>query len=276
MSQVSCDPLSATRVSQWPIFGSNIDVDAYCSYTPSVTRADVLLVEDDPSTVSLLKHLLESWGYGGPVAVASEMAAVAAAQHHHIDLAVVDIGLESGPGGIAVAHELRTRFDIPTVFVTGHSDEVTLDQAKLAKPVGYVVKPFVSDQLRATIELALHQVQAERLARAQAPGRPTRPAATTPSPLPSPAEAGRPPSLTKREKEILRRLAGGATTMEIAGGLRISLSTTRNHIKSVLGKLRVHSRLEAVAVALRSGLVHLNNTVRPEASPTPESDRAGN
>lgn len=66
-----------------------------------------------------------------------------------------------------------------------------------------------------------------------------------------------PPSidLTCREQEVLRLLASGASTQAIAEKLFISPSTVRNHIHSILAKLRVHSRLEAVTLALRSGLI---------------------
>lgn len=61
--------------------------------------------------------------------------------------------------------------------------------------------------------------------------------------------------LTDREREILRQLSTGASTESIARELGISPITVRNHIQNVLGKLRVHSRLEAVTYSLRIGLL---------------------
>lgn len=58
-------------------------------------------------------------------------------------------------------------------------------------------------------------------------------------------------SLTTREREILRLLARGASTREIAGTLFISRLTARNHIQHILRKLGAASRAEAVAIALR-------------------------
>jgi PAS domain S-box-containing protein len=60
--------------------------------------------------------------------------------------------------------------------------------------------------------------------------------------------------LTPREREVLRLLAEGLGTEEMAALLNISLATTRNHVQSVLNKLRVHSRLEAVAYVYQNGL----------------------
>lgn len=66
-------------------------------------------------------------------------------------------------------------------------------------------------------------------------------------------------TLTAREQQVLRLLAGGLGTGEIAEALTISRSTTRNHIKNILGKLGVHSRLEAVAYAYQHGSVELSS-----------------
>lgn len=62
-------------------------------------------------------------------------------------------------------------------------------------------------------------------------------------------------SMTSREREVLRLLASGASTKVIAKKLFISPFTARNHIHSILAKLGVHSRLEAVTLSLSNGLI---------------------
>jgi PAS domain S-box-containing protein len=62
--------------------------------------------------------------------------------------------------------------------------------------------------------------------------------------------------LTPRQAEVLELLAEGASTHQIASELHLSRETVRNHIRHILGALGVHSRLEAVAVASRTGLLH--------------------
>jgi DNA-binding NarL/FixJ family response regulator len=59
--------------------------------------------------------------------------------------------------------------------------------------------------------------------------------------------------LTKREKEVLLYLAKGAGNDQIAEKLVISRETARTHIQNILNKLRVHSRLEAAALAMQNG-----------------------
>jgi DNA-binding CsgD family transcriptional regulator len=70
----------------------------------------------------------------------------------------------------------------------------------------------------------------------------------------SPAEASTPP-LTPRETEILQLVAQGLQNKEVAQRLELSVATVRNHIHNILDKLGVHSKLEAVSLAFRSGWV---------------------
>jgi DNA-binding NarL/FixJ family response regulator len=61
--------------------------------------------------------------------------------------------------------------------------------------------------------------------------------------------------LTRREAEVLARIADGQDTQEIAEGMRIAPSTARTHVQRVLVKLGARTRLEAAAVAARTGLL---------------------
>jgi NarL family two-component system response regulator LiaR len=66
--------------------------------------------------------------------------------------------------------------------------------------------------------------------------------------------------LTPRETEILRYLAVGETTTQVAGHLRISALTVQTHVKSILAKLGVHSKIEAVTLAWRAGIAPSGTT----------------
>jgi len=61
--------------------------------------------------------------------------------------------------------------------------------------------------------------------------------------------------LTQREHDVLVKLSEGLSTREIADALFISHVTVRNHVARILIKLHVHSRLAAVAFAMRNGLL---------------------
>jgi DNA-binding NarL/FixJ family response regulator len=63
--------------------------------------------------------------------------------------------------------------------------------------------------------------------------------------------------LTPRELEVLHQLAKGLANKEIADVLNISEHTVKDHLKSILGKLRVADRTEAVTAAIQRGIIHL-------------------
>jgi DNA-binding CsgD family transcriptional regulator len=67
---------------------------------------------------------------------------------------------------------------------------------------------------------------------------------------------GTEPALTPRQKDVLDLLAKGQSTEQIAAGLHLTTETVRNHIRHLLKALGAHSRLEAVVVARRLGLIH--------------------
>jgi PAS domain S-box-containing protein len=120
-----------------------------------------------------------------------------------------------------------------------HADEHRLRLVAEAEPAGS------GGDRGWTYWLAPDQRQAERR-RAPPPAEPlSLPAVTPVSPL----------SLTRREHEVLRLLARGAETPEIAHELGISSTTARNHIQHLLEKLGAHTRLQVVSLAHRNGLL---------------------
>jgi PAS domain S-box-containing protein len=66
------------------------------------------------------------------------------------------------------------------------------------------------------------------------------------------------PHLTPRQNQILHLLAHGRSTQQIAAELHLSIDTVRNHIRRMLRALGVHSRIEALAVAHREGILRAN------------------
>jgi two-component system nitrate/nitrite response regulator NarL len=73
--------------------------------------------------------------------------------------------------------------------------------------------------------------------------------------------------LTPRERDVLARLVHGESTTSMAKSMGVQLSTTRTHIDSVLIKLGVHSRLEAVACAVREGIIDVPGRLELEGTP---------
>jgi len=73
------------------------------------------------------------------------------------------------------------------------------------------------------------------------------------------------PSLTDRELQVLQLAADGLTNRQIGRRLTISENTVKNHIRNILEKLHLHSRMEAVLYAVREELINLEDRDKPSA-----------
>lgn len=82
------------------------------------------------------------------------------------------------------------------------------------------------------------------------------------------------PPLTPRETEVLHHVAAGLQNKEVAQKLHLSLATVRNHVHSILTKLGVHSKLEAVSLSFRNGWIPAAEPTRVADQSAPSSARA--
>jgi two-component system NarL family response regulator len=73
-----------------------------------------------------------------------------------------------------------------------------------------------------------------------------------------PAKHAPAPKLTEREMEVLRLVARGLNNRDIAKELFISENTVKNHVRNILEKLQIHSRMEAVMIAVREKLIEIS------------------
>src|SRR2546421_497190 len=73
------------------------------------------------------------------------------------------------------------------------------------------------------------------------------------------------PGLTSRERQVLHLLIEGASNKDMARRLAIRSNTVRTHVQNLLAKLRVHTRLEAVTLAIRAGVLDTEENVAMQA-----------
>ncbi|MDC8771796.1 response regulator [Roseateles albus] len=117
-------------------------------------KRKILVVEDERLIARDIVMQLRILGYEplGPIDTgeqAIEMAGVL-----RPDLVLMDVHLGNAMDGIEAAQAIRTQFEVPTVFLSAFSGEANSVRAELAKPVGYLAKPFEDYELREVIEAA--------------------------------------------------------------------------------------------------------------------------
>lgn len=125
--------------------------------------AGKILIAEDETIVALdIKKKLVKLGYNVTDIVSSGEKAIEKAGETTPDLILMDISLEGDMDGIEAAKRIRSRYDIPIIYLTAHSDKKTLDRAKVTEPLGYIVKPFERGSLHAAIEMAIYKHQVKR------------------------------------------------------------------------------------------------------------------
>jgi DNA-binding NarL/FixJ family response regulator len=208
-------------------------------------RATVLIVDDHALVAEALQRALndepdlEVVGHSDTVA-----GAVHAARQLKPDVVLMDFQLPDGRGTDATVLIKRELPETEVVMITGQADGAVLAAALESGCSGFVAKGGDYRELQAAIrgvlagQVRVPQAMIDQLAAYLRP----RPAAIG-------------SDLTKRELEVLRLLADGKSTTAIVKELVVSIHTVRNHIRNILTKLNAQSRLEAVAIATRQGLV---------------------
>jgi len=201
-------------------------VDDHRMFADSLIR----LLEDQPDFVAV--------GIAGSVAEATRLAGSL-----RPDVVLLDYRLPDGDAPACIARLRQDAPDARVLVMTGLTDAETMRAARSAGCAGIVTKDRAAHDLVAALRAV---VSGEPLAATAAPAAAAAPAETRPS---------RSPPLSTREREVVAQLAAGQSTEEIAETLFISPVTVRNHVQRILAKLGARSRLEAVAIATREGIV---------------------
>ncbi|MEH1965874.1 hybrid sensor histidine kinase/response regulator [Nostoc sp.] len=120
-----------------------------------MTKAKILVVEDEAIVAKDLQYRLNKFGYTVPSIASSGEEAINIAIEISPDLVLMDIKLKGSMDGIEAAQEIYKRLDIPVIYLTAYADEKTLQRAKITEPFGYLLKPFKERELQINIEITL-------------------------------------------------------------------------------------------------------------------------
>ena len=199
----------------------------------------ILIVDDHPVVCSGLTSMLSAQaGLEIMGSAASGEEALTIIRRSTPDLLLLDLRMP-GMDGIGVLHALK-KIDAPprVIILTSFEKDEDIYRAIRAGAQGYLLKDTTETEMITAINLVasgnryiprhIASRLADRMMRSD---------------------------LTAREMQILEQLAQGSTNKEIADALDISDNTVRHHVNSIMEKLRVSDRTEAVATAIRSGVL---------------------
>jgi len=225
----------------------------------------VLLIDDHALVRKGLEELLASRGVEVVASVGTGEEGVHEALSLMPDIMLLDVKMRM-MGGIETLRRLREcGVEAPVVMLTMSQDDADLHAALREGAQGYLLKDMEPDELVPALEAArrgenvVAREMVASLTRLVQGGSPSTPPASTPG-VPGLAD------LTPREQEILAHLADGQSNKAIARVLSITDGTVKLHVKSILRKLGVHSRVEAAVIAVEHGLAKRRGLANSEDS----------
>ncbi|MEJ8800825.1 response regulator transcription factor [Pontibacter sp. H249] len=187
----------------------------------------ILVIEDERLVAEYICSVLKSATYENVLIASNRQEASALYQEHSISLIISDLNLFGVYEGHLIVKELQAFKQVPVIYLTAYSEQHTLEDALSTEPVAYVLKPFTERQLLVAVKMAL------RTQAATGSGDPDI----------------QPPS--DREMDIVRYLAEGYKSREIAEKLFISENTVRTHRRNLLRKYDLKTSSELIAIAVR-------------------------
>jgi len=201
----------------------------------------VLIVDDHPIVREGLTALIKRRPDMTVVAQAvSGRDAVAAYRMHRPDVMLIDLRMPE-MDGVSAIEAIRKEFPSARLLVlTTYDGDEDIHRALRAGAMGYLLKDAPRGQL----------VEAIRAVAAGQTILPANVAARL-------AERTMTPEITAREREVLTLIASGKSNQEIGVALMITEGTVKVHVNNILTKMNVNDRTQAVILALKRGILHL-------------------
>jgi DNA-binding NarL/FixJ family response regulator len=212
-----------------------------------MTPIRVLLVEDHETVREGLRLLLDSQTDMEVVAeVSNGRAAVEFSERFRPQVVVMDLSMPEMNGLQATQEIKRAHPETAIVALTRYDDAAFVDELEKAGASAYVLKQSASRELLDAVRVAAvggSYLDAQLRARN----------ARTATPAPAARGARRPPSVSEREKQVLRMMAVGHSNKEIADALGITVKTVEVHKANAMRKLKLRGRVDVVRYAILHG-----------------------
>ncbi len=215
-----------------------------------MTNLRVLLADDHRMLREGLRRSMTEEGFDVVGEADNGEQAVRMAAELVPDIILMDVSMPEMDGVEATRIIRATGTTTRVIMLTMHADKEVLAEAIRAGASGYLVKDCSTDEVAEAVRMAasgetslspqLAATMLDEVRRLE---------------VPSPAEEDR--VITKREEEVLQRIADGCSTPEVAEQLYISQKTVKNHLASIYQKLDARDRTQAVLQAVRMGIIHL-------------------
>lgn len=206
-----------------------------------MTAVSCLIADDHPAVLEAVAGYLEQAGVRVAGRARDGEEALAKIDSLRPAIALLDLRMPKLDGIEVARRAARSHPETAVILYTGYGDRAHLTEALDAGARGFVLKEAPMDDLVRSVEtVARGEVYVDPVLAGV---------------LASAGARGELPTLTQRERDVLRLLAEGLSNEEIGRRLFISAETVRTHVRKAMGKLEADTRTQAVAKAIRRSLI---------------------
>jgi DNA-binding NarL/FixJ family response regulator len=210
----------------------------------TVSSQPILIIDDHRLFAEGLRSLLVSWGYTTVDVLTADSDLLKMIRHYNPALMLVDITMND-IDGIALSAEVKKVYPaIKILIISMHARRIFIEKALQAGVDGYIIKNASDEELRSAVTGLL---KGGRFFSSQIKEVLVND--------PSPATAVNEVILTRREKDILRLIAEGYSTKEIADRLFLSINTVETHRKNMLFKSGLRNMAHLIKWAIENGQI---------------------
>jgi DNA-binding LytR/AlgR family response regulator len=121
------------------------------------TKPHILIVEDEPLIADNIAFILEDEGYKVVGKAIDVEEALELIENTKPGLILLDISLDGDEDGVELAHIINQKYQIPFIFITSHSDKLTINRVKKTNPCGFIVKPFKAAEVISTLAIVTYK-----------------------------------------------------------------------------------------------------------------------
>ena len=118
-------------------------------------RPKILIVEDELLIAKDISLILEHEGYETRIGITSVQEALHALTEEEFVMVLLDVNLSNNSDGVELGTYLLKKDILPFVYITSHSDNITIDRIKDTRPHGIIIKPFKAIDIKSTVSIIL-------------------------------------------------------------------------------------------------------------------------
>lgn len=127
-----------------------------------MTKSKVLIVEDNTIVALDLKGMVEKLGLEVSGVFCRSEDVIKSCIENTPDIILMDINLGENENGIDIVKQIQKIKNIPTIYLTAYSDDLTMEKAFQTDPIAYIQKPFSQKDINSTIKLALFKIKKDK------------------------------------------------------------------------------------------------------------------